>query len=61
VVDQVVGHRQQGVEARRLVAQGGVSLDGETVTDPALDFVPRDGVVLRAGKRNYARLRIGKG
>ncbi len=44
-------------EARRLVVQGGVSLDGETVTDPGLDFAPKDGVLLKAGKRNFARIK----
>jgi tyrosyl-tRNA synthetase len=43
-------------EARRLIGQGGVRLDGEVVTD--LD-VPRDrlaGALLQAGKRRFARL-----
>jgi tyrosyl-tRNA synthetase len=43
-------------EARRMIAQGGVRLDGEPVT--GLD-VPRDdldGRVLQAGKRRFARL-----
>ena len=43
-------------EARRLIGQGGVRLDGEPLTD--LD-VPRDrlaGRLLQAGKRRYARL-----
>jgi tyrosyl-tRNA synthetase len=44
-------------EARRLLEQGGVKLNGEAVAD--LD-VPRDGLVgatLQAGKRRFARLR----
>src|SRR5688572_18723331 len=44
-------------EARRLIAQGGVRLNGEAVTD--LD-VPRerlDGTLLQAGKRRFLRLR----
>jgi tyrosyl-tRNA synthetase len=43
-------------EARRLIGQGGVRLDGEPLTD--LD-VPRErlaGKLLQAGKRRYARL-----
>ncbi len=43
-------------EARRLIGQGAVSLDGDVVTD--LD-VPRErlaGAVLKAGKRRFARL-----
>jgi tyrosyl-tRNA synthetase len=44
-------------EARRLIAQGGVKLNGEVVAD--LD-VPRqrlDGALLQAGKRRFLRLR----
>jgi tyrosyl-tRNA synthetase len=45
-----------GGEARRLLEQGAVTLDGEKVTDPQA-AVPPAGGVLRAGKRRYARLR----
>jgi tyrosyl-tRNA synthetase len=44
-------------EARRLIAQGAVKIDGEAVTD--LD-VPRsrlDGALIQAGKRRFMRLR----
>jgi tyrosyl-tRNA synthetase len=44
--------------ARQLVAQGGVSLDGARIADADLDMVPRDGMVLRVGKRRFARLRL---
>jgi tyrosyl-tRNA synthetase len=47
-----------GSEARRLIAQGGVSLDGTKITDPkhllTLTPGPR---VLRCGKRFFARIR----
>jgi tyrosyl-tRNA synthetase len=46
-------------EARRLIAQGGVRVDGEAVTD--VD-VPRDrleGATLQAGKRRFVRFRGG--
>jgi tyrosyl-tRNA synthetase len=43
-------------EARRLVEQGGVRLDGERVTDPE-SSVRLDGqVVLQAGRRRFVRL-----
>ncbi len=48
-------------EARRLLKQGGVRLDGETLAADALD-VPADeldGRVLQAGKRRFRRLRAG--
>jgi tyrosyl-tRNA synthetase len=46
-------------EARRLLKQGGVKLDGETLAADALDISPRelDGRVLQAGKRRFRRLR----
>lgn len=45
-------------EARRLLEQGGVRLDGEVVPPEALDH-PREGLngrVLQVGKRHFARL-----
>jgi len=45
-------------EARRLVIQGGVSLDGEKVTDAGLDWVPQSGTVLKVGKRRFARIEV---
>jgi tyrosyl-tRNA synthetase len=42
-------------EGRRLIAQGGVRLDGELLSDPNQPF-PRPGV-LQAGKRRFLRVR----
>jgi tyrosyl-tRNA synthetase len=46
-------------EARRLIKQGGVRLDGEALPADALDLAPAelDGKVLQAGKRRFRRLR----
>jgi tyrosyl-tRNA synthetase len=47
-------------ESRRSLAQGGVKLDGEAVSDGALD-VPAadvDGKVLQLGKRRFVRVRV---
>ena len=46
-------------EARRLIGQGGVKLDGETIPADRLDFDPAelDGRVLQVGKRRFRRLR----
>ena len=47
-------------EARRMLAQGGVKLDGEPVPAEPLD-VPAaslDGRVLQLGKRKFKRLRV---
>ncbi len=45
-------------EARRLIAGGGVRLDGQAVADPALDVVPADGMVVQVGKRRFVRLSV---
>jgi len=43
-------------EARRLVTQGGVSLDGETIADPSANVALRNGAILKVGKRRFARI-----
>jgi tyrosyl-tRNA synthetase len=43
-------------EARRLIAQGGVKLDGEPVADIELPVARLDGALLQAGKRRFARI-----
>jgi tyrosyl-tRNA synthetase len=46
-------------EARRLLAQGGVRLDGEPIPAEVLDLPPEalDGRVIQVGKRQFRRLR----
>jgi tyrosyl-tRNA synthetase len=46
-------------EARRLIAGGGVTLDGAPVADLDLPATALDGAVIRAGKRRFARLERG--
>ena len=45
---------------RRMVKQGGVRVDGETQKDENAMVVPRDGMVLAVGKRQFAKVRMGK-
>jgi tyrosyl-tRNA synthetase len=47
-------------EARRILAGGGVKLDGEAVADGSLDVdaAQLDGKVLQLGKRRFARVRL---
>jgi tyrosyl-tRNA synthetase len=47
-------------EARRLIDQGAVTLDGEPVTPGTYDIPAEraDGQVLRVGKRRFCRLRL---
>jgi tyrosyl-tRNA synthetase len=50
-----------GSEGRRLLAQGGVKVDGEPLAAGDLDVASErvDGAVLQVGKRRFVRLRIG--
>jgi tyrosyl-tRNA synthetase len=50
-------------EARRLLAQGGVRLDGDPLPADVLDLTPErlDGRVLQVGKRRFVRLVRGGG
>ncbi len=43
-------------EAKRLVQQGGVSFDGEKVTDPAQTVLVQTGQVVKVGRNRFARL-----
>ena len=43
-------------EARRLVSQGAVRVDGRTITDVNFRFVPGEHKVLEVGKRRIARI-----
>lgn len=45
-------------EARRLITQGGVSIDGEPVSELDLPADRVDGRILRAGKRRFARIQL---
>ncbi len=46
-------------EARRLVQAGAVKLDEEKVADVRLEIEPKDGVVIRSGKRGFAKIKVG--
>ncbi len=50
-----------GNAARRLIEGGGVSIDGQRVDDAKLDVKPVDGMIVRAGKRKFARVVIENG
>jgi tyrosyl-tRNA synthetase len=45
-------------EARRMLTQGGVSVDGEPLGDLDVDAAVLDGRIVRAGKKRFARLRV---
>ncbi|MCL7990876.1 MAG: tyrosine--tRNA ligase [marine benthic group bacterium] len=45
-------------EARRLIDQGGVRVDGEPISDPGC-HLPRGSFVVQRGKRRFVRVEIG--
>lgn len=47
-------------QARRLVAQGGVRIDGQVVTDPELDWLATGGAVVQVGKRRFVRIVLAR-
>ena len=47
-----------GGEARRMVGQNAVSIDGEKVSDALATIEVRDGLVLKMGKRRWARIGV---
>jgi tyrosyl-tRNA synthetase len=49
---------ETGGEAKRMVQQGGVSIDGRKAADPNAEVTPRDGMVIQVGKRRFARVRV---
>ena len=53
------GLAKSNSEARRLVTQGGVRLDGKAVKDPQLEVPCRGSVLLEVGKRRIARVVFG--
>jgi len=57
---RLAGFAESNSDARRLVCQGAVKLDGEKMTD--IDVRPElsDGQVLQVGKRRFGRIRISE-
>ncbi len=55
-----MGRISSNSEARRLIEQGGVRLDGETINDISYVVSPRDDQVVQIGKRYFRRLKYEK-
>jgi len=47
-----------GGEAKRMIKQGGASIDGKKLDDPNAEITPKDSMVIRVGKRKFARLKV---
>jgi len=46
-------------EARRLIKQGAVRINDEKISDERAQIVPEDGMIIRSGKRGFAKIAIG--
>ena len=57
---QEIGMTASAGEARRLIQQGAVYLDDEKITDAQSAITPREGAILRAGKRRVVVLVKGE-
>ncbi len=49
---------QSKSEARRLITGGGVSVDGNKITDPFAVVELKDGQILKVGKRKFVKIRV---
>jgi len=47
-----------GGEAKRMIKQSAASIDGKKLDDPNAEITPKDGMVIRIGKRRFARLKV---
>lgn len=45
-------------EAKRMIRQSAVSIDGEKIGDPNEEITPTDGMVVQVGKRKFVRLKV---
>ena len=55
----LAGHAESNGEARRLVRQGAVTINGERVADENAEVAVHDGDVLQVGKRRFVRVKVG--
>ncbi len=47
-----------GGEAKRMVTQAAVSVDGKKISDPNIEITPKNGMVVQVGKRKFATLTV---
>ncbi|RKX39810.1 MAG: tyrosine--tRNA ligase, partial [Verrucomicrobia bacterium] len=53
-----VGLAKSNGEARRLVKQGAVKINDEKISDERAQIVPDEGMIIRSGKRGFAKITI---
>ena len=46
-----------GGEAKRMIRQSGVRINGEKISDPNMEITPADGMVIQVGKRKFAKIK----
>ena len=47
-----------GGEAKRMIKQSAAGIDGKKLKDPNAEITPKDGMVIRVGKRKFARIKV---
>ena len=47
-----------GGEAKRMIKQSAAGIDGKKLKDPHAEIKPKDGMIIRVGKRKFVRLKI---
>lgn len=45
-------------EAKRLIEQGGVTVDNETIIDPNTPFVQKEDSIIKVGKRKFIKIKV---
>jgi tyrosyl-tRNA synthetase len=54
------GFASTNSEARRLIIQGGITINNESLNDPALNIEIKPDMILKVGKRRFARVVLKK-
>ncbi len=47
-----------GGEAKRMIKQSAASIDGEKINDPNVQVVPKNGMIVKVGKRRFVKLKV---
>jgi tyrosyl-tRNA synthetase len=54
----LLGFAESNGAARRLVSQGAVAVDGQRISDPVVELIVVNGMVIKSGKKNFAKLSL---
>jgi tyrosyl-tRNA synthetase len=49
---------ESGGEGKRMIKQGGVSINERRISDPNETITPVDGMVVQVGRRRFARITV---